>query len=198
MDGIVRTAMGLLAGFFGIYSLLIIIRIMLTWFSNVPSGKITGFLARITDPYLDWWRRRLSLRMGVLDFSPLAGIVALSVAQTLCSAVSRQGRISLGVILAVCLSAVWSAVSFLLIFCVIILVLRVIAYIGNMDTYGSPFWRVVNTISQPLLYRVNRIMFGKRIVGYKLGIISAIAAFIALWIGGHFAVGLLSGFLSGV
>jgi YggT family protein len=196
MDGIVRTVAGLLAGFFGIYSLLIIIRIMLTWFSNVPSGKITGFLARITDPYLDWWRRRLSLRVGVLDFSPLAGIVALSVAQTLCSAIARQGRISFGTILAVCLSAVWSAVSFLLFFCVIILVLRLIAYFCNTDTYGSPFWRVVNAISQPLLYRVNRIMFGRRIVGYKLGIISALVAFIALWIGGRFGVRLLAGFLS--
>jgi YggT family protein len=103
-----------------------------------------------------------------------------------------------GVILAVCLSAVWSAVSFLLVFCVIILVLRIIAYIGNMDTYGNPFWRVVNAISQPLLYRVNRIMFGKRIVGWKLGIISALAVFVALWIGGRIAVGLLTGFLSGM
>jgi YggT family protein len=196
MDGIVRTIAGLLAGFFGIYSLIIIIRIMLTWFSNVPTGKITGFLSRITDPYLDWWRRRLNLRVGFVDFSPIVGILVLSVAQTLCSAVGRQGRISLGVILAVCLSAVWSAVSFFLILCVIILVLRIIAYIGNMDTYSSPFWRVVNAISQPLLYRVNRIMFGRKIVSYKLGIISALVVFIALWIGGRFAVGLLSGILT--
>jgi YggT family protein len=196
MDGIVRTVAGLLAGFFGIYSLIIIIRIMLTWFSNVPTGRITGFLARITDPYLNWWRRRLSLRVGFVDFSPIVGIVALSVAQTLCSAVSRQGRISLGVILAVCLSAVWSAVSFLLGFFVIILVLRIIAYIGNMDTYGSPLWRVVDAISQPLLYRVNRIIFGRRIVSYKLAIISTLVVFIALWIGGRIAVGLLSSFLT--
>jgi YggT family protein len=194
----VRTVAGVLAGFFGIYSLLIVIRIMLTWFSHVSSGRLTGILARITDPYLDWWRHRLGLRVGFIDLSPLAGIIALSVAQTICSKIYTEGRISLGIILAVCLSALWSAVSFLLGFCVIILVLRIIAYIGNMDIYGSPFWRVVNAISQPLLYRVNRIIFGKKIVGYRLGIISALAVFAALWIGGRFAVNLLAGFLSGL
>jgi YggT family protein len=67
-----------------------------------------------------------------------------------------------------------------------------------MDIYGRPFWRAVNAISQPLLYRVNRIIFGRRIVGYKLGIISALVVFIALWIGGRFGVRLLAGFLAGM
>ena len=197
MDGIVRTVAYLLAGFFGIYILLIFIRIMLTWFSNVPSGKFTGFLARVTDPYLDWWRRRFGLQVGMLDFSPMAGIVALSVAQTICSEISRRGRISLGVILAACLSAVWSIISFLLFFCIIILVLRLIAYFINANIY-SRFWQVVDKISRPLLYRINRIMFGRRLVGYRMGIISAIVTLAVLWIGGRFVIHLFTGFLIGL
>ena len=197
MDGIVRTVAYLLAGCFGIYILLIFFRIMLTWFSNVPSGKFTGFLARITDPYLNWWRHRFNLRAGMLDFSPMVGIVVLSVAQTICSDISRRGRISMGIILAACLSAVWSIVSFLLVFCIVILVLRLIAYFINANIY-SRFWQVVDKISRPLLYRINRIMFGRRLVGYRLGVISAIAALAVLWIGCRFVMQLFTGFLIGL
>jgi YggT family protein len=172
---------------------------MLTWFSNVPSGgKITGILARVTDPYLNWWRQKFPLRAGILDLSPLAGIAAISVAQTICTEIARRGRISLGIILAVLLSAVWSVVSFILVFCIIVLVLRLIGYFCNANIYTSPFWRIVNAVSQPLLYRVNRIVFGKRLVGYKTGIISAVIVFAALWIGGRFVMGMLTGFLSGM
>ena len=195
MDGIkIQLIFRLLGGFLSLYSLLIVIRIMLTWFSHVPSAKPVEILARITDPYLNWWRGKLGLRIGFLDLSPLAGIVALSAAQTVCSLIARQGKISPMIILAVCLSAVWSAVSFLLIFCIIILVLRIIGYFTNANIY-SPFWKVVDAVSRTLLYRVNRIIFGKRIVGYKIGIISAVAVFAALWIGGRFAVGFVTGLL---
>ena len=175
--------MGLITALLDIYSLVILIRIILSWFSDFTSGRFTDFLARITDPYLNWWRQKLNLRVGFLDLSPLAGIVALSVAQTLCSLISQQGKITLGVILAVGLSALWSAVSFLLTFCIIILVLRLIAYFGNANIY-SPFWQVVDKISKPLLYRINRIMFGMRLIGYKVGIFSAIAALVVLRVGG--------------
>ena len=194
MDGIVRIVAGFLAGLFGIYSLLIIIRILMTWFSHVRSGRVVNFLTRITDPYLNWWRDKLGLRVGFLDLSPLAGMAVLSVLQTICSHISRQGRISLGIILGVCLSALWSAVSFLLGFCVIILVLRLIGYFINANIYNH-FWRVVDTISRPLLYHVNRIIFGKRLVSYKVGIISAVVVLAAIWAGGRFAVQMLTGLL---
>jgi len=197
MDGMIRIIFGFLAGFFGLYSLLIVIRILLTWFSNVPSGRFPVILSRITDPYLNWWRRKLGLRVGFIDLSPLAGMVALSVAQTICSVISRQGRISVGIILGVCISAMWSAVSFLIGFCVIFLVLRLIGYFINANIY-SPFWRVIDAISRPLLYRVSRILFGKRIVDYRVGIISAVAVFSGLWIGGYFGIRFLTGLLTGI
>ena len=194
MDGIIRPVAGLLSVIIGMYSLVIFFRLILTWFPGSPRGRFTDFLARITDPYLDWWRRKLNLRAGYMDLSPLAGIVALSVAQTVCSVLSRQGKISLGVIFGVCVSALWSAVSFLLDFCQIILILRFIAYLSSASIY-SPFWQVIDKISRSLLYRINRIMFGKRLVSYKVGMLSAIAALAVLWIGGGIGVRILTGLL---
>ena len=194
MEGIIRSVMGLLAMLVGVYSLLLIIRIILTWFSNAPSGRPVQFLAAITNPYLDWWRRKLNLRAGTLDLSPIVAIAALSVAQTICSTIAKQGRISMGIILAVCLSALWSAASFILGFCTIVLVLRFIGYMCNSNMY-STFWRIIDSISQPLQYRVNRIIFGKRLVRFTTGLVVSIIALVAVWAGGGLIVGLLTGLL---
>jgi len=189
-----RVIMGLLAMLISLYSLLIIIRIMLTWFSNAQYGRPVQVLAAITDPYLDWWRRNFSLRAGVLDLSPIAALAFLSIAQTVCSAISAQGRVSLGVILAVCLSAVWSAVSFIVGFSFIVLVLRFIGYISNSNMY-STFWRIIDSVSRPIMYRINRIVFGKRLVNFITGILVSITALAIIWIMGRVAVGLLRGLL---
>jgi len=194
MEGTMQIIFGILTAFLGIYSLLIIIRIILTWFSGGQFGRPMEILARITDPYLDWWRRRLNLRAGYLDLSPVVAMAALSVAQTICSAIAETGRFSLGLLLAVCLSALWSAISFLLGFCLIVLILRLIAYLVNADMF-SIFWRVIDSISRPLLYRVSRIIFGRRIVRFTTSIIITILALTALWIGGKIVIQFVSRFL---
>jgi YggT family protein len=197
MEGLIRSVTGLLAMLIGIYSLLIIIRIMLTWFSNAPYGKPVQILTAITDPYLDWWRQKLNLRAGALDLSPIAAIAALSVLQTVCSTVAKEGRISIGIILAVCLFALWSAASFILGFCVIVLVLRFIGYICNSDMY-STFWRIIDSISQPLQYRINRIIFGRRLVRFTTGLVVSIIALAVVWVGGGLIVRLLTELLLGL
>jgi len=184
--------MALLAKLIGLYSLLIIIRIILTWFSNIQYGKAAQILAGITDPYLDWWRRNFNLKAGVLDLSPIAALAFLSIVQTVCSAISRQGRVSLGIILAVCLSAVWSAVSFIVGFSFIVLVLRFIAFISNSNMY-STFWQIIDSVARPIMYRINRIIFGRRLVNFTTGIIVSIVALAIIWIMGRIAVGLLTG-----
>jgi YggT family protein len=194
MDGMMQKIMWLLASLAGLYSLLIMIRIILTWFSTTQQSALGAFLSRITDPYLNWWRRRLNLRIGVLDFSVVVALAVLSIFQTFCSKIAMFGRISPGTVLLICLSALWSAVSFILGFFLLVLILRFFAFIAHSDIY-SPFWNIVNTISQPILYRINRILFGKRIVRFATGIIVSILVLAALMAGGHIALKFLSGLL---
>ena len=189
-----QSLMWLLASLAGLYSLLIMIRIILTWFGSIQYSALGAFLSRVTDPYLDWWRRRLNLRIGVLDLSPIVAMAALSVFQTICSGIAVSGRISIGAVLSVCLSALWSAVSFILGFCLVILILRLIAYFARSNIY-SPFWNIVDTISRPIMYRVNRVIFGRRIVRFETGIIASVLVLAALMAGGHIAVELLAGLL---
>jgi len=194
MEGTMQIIFGILAGLLGLYSLLIIIRIILTWFSGGYYGRPAEILALITDPYLEWWRRRLNLRAGYLDLSPIVAMAALSVAQTICSAIAQTGRVTIGLMLAVCVSALWSAVSFILGFCVVVLVLRLIAYLINANMFGV-FWRVIDSISKPIQYRITRIVLGRRIVRFSTSIIITILVLIALWIGGSLVIQIVTGLL---
>jgi YggT family protein len=187
MEGIMQALMRLLAGLCGLYSFLILIRILLTWFSGSNYSKPVELLSRVTDPYLNWWRRIPWMRLGYLDLSPIAAMASVSILQTVFSAVARFGTISIGIIIAIVLSAVWSAVSFLLGFCIIILILRFIAYMTNRDIMNG-FWHIIDTISRPILYRVNRVIFGKRIVGYMTSLVVSAVMLILLWTGGKFLI----------
>jgi YggT family protein len=162
--------------------LLIFIRIMLTWFSGVQYGKPYEIISGLTDPYLNWFRRFPALRIASLDLSPIAALAVLSVVNNVFNTLARYGRISLGVIAAMILSALWSAVSFLLGFAIVIVALRLIAYLSNRDMY-SMFWGVIDTLSAPILYRICRIIFQARLVSYLTRLITSIAVLLILRIG---------------
>jgi YggT family protein len=187
MEGIMRTVMNLLASLIGIYMLLIFIRIILTWFSGARYGRPVEILGAITDPYLNWWRTRFNLKAGFLDLSPIAGMAALSLAQTIFSTIAVYGRISAGIILSVALSSVWSAVSFILGFFIVVLILRLIAYLTNRDTYSN-FWHIIDAISAPLLFRITRFFYKDRILNYLSGVIFSLALLLGLFIAGGAAV----------
>jgi len=190
-----RLIFGILASAAGIYSLLILIRIVLSWFGGITGGKPVALLAKVTDPYLDWWRSHLNLRIGVLDFSAVAGVVAVSLAQNIFYSLSNTGVIKLGNILAILLLSIWSITSFLLGLCLVIIILRLIAYVTNRDIY-SPFWKAIDSISQPILYRTNRIIFGKKIGGFLKGIIISALLLAALMFAGNIAFNALAAMLT--
>jgi YggT family protein len=171
--------MNILGGITSIYMILIFIRIILTWFAGANYGGTYEALRRITDPYLDWFRRFPVLRAGLFDLSPIAALAVLSLLNRIFITLGRYGRISAGIILGMILSSLWSALSFILGFFILILVLRLIAYLTNRDTYHT-FWRVIDAISQPVLYRIGRIIFRDRLVNYLTSLIVSIAVLLVL------------------
>jgi YggT family protein len=184
----------LLGNLAGLYMLLIFIRVMLTWFRGGGFGRPQEILARITDPYLNWWRRFPALRAGYFDLSPIAAMAALSLAQNIFSVIARYGHITVGISLWIALSSLWSAASFILGFLIVVLVLRLIAYLANQNIY-NPFWRVVDAISQPVLYRITRIFFRARLINYLAGIFLSIGVLAALLLAGGLLVTLAGGLL---
>jgi YggT family protein len=192
-----RLIMNFLAALTGLYTLLIFVRVMTSWFiggGRGDYGRPLELLRRVTDPYLSWWSRFSFLRAGYLDLSPIAGMAFLSLLQNIFGAVAKTGQIRAGIILFIALSSLWSALSFILGFLVIVLVLRFVAFITNRNVYGG-FWRIVDTISRPVLYRITRIFFRSRIVNYLSGLIISTLTLLFLLIAGGIAVRSLSLFL---
>ena len=64
---------------FTVYTLLLIARIILSWFPSAQRTKIAHFLSFYTDPYLNIFRRIIPPIGGVLDLSPLVAFFALQV-----------------------------------------------------------------------------------------------------------------------
>jgi YggT family protein len=65
--------------FIGFYLLLLIVRVLLTWFPNVNwSSQPFAALSQITDPYLNIFRSIIP-PLGGMDFSPMLALLALQV-----------------------------------------------------------------------------------------------------------------------
>jgi len=186
-----RFIFGILAAITGIYSLIILIRIIFSWFGNMVGGKPVEIINKITDPYLDWWRKKLHLNIGGFDFSVIPAVVFLSLIQSIFKILSTSGKITLGFLLIQILLSLWSIFSFIIIFFIIVIVIRAIGYLTNGDIY-NPFWGLIDSITQPLLYRMNRIFFGKKIGNYLAGIFLSLLFLIILLVGGNLIMMFLS------
>lgn len=79
MDAPAELLINTLSNFLQIYSLLLIIRILLTWFPTVDwMNQLAGFLSPITDPYLDIFRSFIP-PIGGMDFSPMLAILVIQI-----------------------------------------------------------------------------------------------------------------------
>lgn len=67
-----------LSTFIQLYSLLLFIRILLTWFPNVDwYNQPFAALGQVTDPYLNIFRSFIP-PLGGIDFSPILAIIVLN------------------------------------------------------------------------------------------------------------------------
>ncbi|MDR2313362.1 MAG: YggT family protein [Spirochaetaceae bacterium] len=188
-------AASVLAGIISVYMFLIFIRIILTWFPGANFGGLFIFLCHICDPYLNWFRRFRPFKNSPIDFSPLIALGVLSLFHRLILLWGSPGGGSPGALLILLLNAAWSIIVWILGFFIVILILRMAAYLGNYNIY-SPFWHFVDLIAQPLMYRISSIFFPSKIVHYLFRIIFSIvilaAVAVLLWGIFHFGVRLLA------
>ena len=79
----VSTFLQIIAQTLQIYSFVLIVRVLLTWFPNVDMGNpVLSTVSSITDPYLNAFRGLLP-PLGGLDISAILAFVALSLMQQL-------------------------------------------------------------------------------------------------------------------
>ncbi len=80
---IISTILGVLGQTIQIYTFLLIIRVLLSWFPNLDfSNPIISNLTAITDPYLNIFRGIIP-PLGGLDLSPILAFLLLNFSESL-------------------------------------------------------------------------------------------------------------------
>ena len=69
-----------------VYTVIIFIRILMSWFTRIPYNRFLDaflkFVAEVTDPYLNLFRKfipMVRIGPGALDLSPIVAILVLSI-----------------------------------------------------------------------------------------------------------------------
>ncbi|HEY9906832.1 MAG TPA: YggT family protein [Thermosynechococcaceae cyanobacterium] len=82
MNPLVLLLFNTLVTFVNIYTALLFIRILLSWFPNIDwSSAPFSILSQLTDPYLNLFRSIIP-PLGGLDFSPILALLLLQVLQS--------------------------------------------------------------------------------------------------------------------
>ncbi len=69
--------------FFLVFTMMIFVRIVGSWFPSVAAHPLMGYVSRFTDPYLNFFRKLIPPIGGTFDLSPLLGFFTLQIAEQL-------------------------------------------------------------------------------------------------------------------
>jgi len=173
-----------------VYMLLCTLRILLTWVPRDDTGKAGALLARAVDPWLAIFSQVRILHVGRFDFSPIASLALLAVLNQVFATLAFSGAITIGGLIALLVDALWSAVAFVLAFLAIAALARLIAYTARWNSL-HPLWMVIDSMLNPVLFRITRLFWRDRIVNYLQGLVTGFAILVLLRIGGDLLIGVV-------
>ena len=187
---IFQITMTVLSKLLSFYSLLLFIRILLTWFHNPVLDKPKEILGYVVDPYLNKFRGIEWLRFGMLDFSPVLAFILLGLAINITSHLSMGQAVTIGMILAYLIRDIWGFAAF---FMNILIIMLIVFLVANLMGRNIMLGGLNN-----LLYRItDRVMslFGRQTYHMTQGIIVSLVALLVLRIGLQIGISWLVNFL---
>ncbi|MDD4012182.1 MAG: YggT family protein [Sphaerochaetaceae bacterium] len=165
----------LISSLLGIYSLLLGVRIMLTWFPAMRGNSLTEYLRKITDPFLNMFRSIKVLRIGMLDLSPLLGFLLLNLLKSIFTILGYQGTIQLKQILGLIIQGLWSYLgSYAFVIVGVILLVRLLIT-DNVSPTAAGIKNSVDPKLEPYVRWVYRSFFKGRAVNEKKVVATAFA-----------------------
>ena len=172
----------IISAFLSLYSLLCLLRIIITWIPNYSYSKPADILAQICDPYMNLFRGIKWLRFGSFDFSPALALCILGAGSQLFSSLANGGYISLQMILAMILGIFFSILSSLIFFLIILFAIRLILIMINRDSYNTSGFMAnqIDSSISPIVYRIARTFAMGRRITYKAALIISIIALLFL------------------
>ena len=177
-----------------IYSLIILVRIVLTWMPGTTYGRVGQFLARVTDPYLNLFRQVRFLTIGNINFSPVLGLILLSIANRIAATLAFSEVVHWTTIVAVFIQVVIGAIGFFSGLFAVVGGVRLIGLLIKRDG-TQRFWYMLDHILQPMAYRVANTILRGRPVKYiqTLGLFIGVMLLITIGVNllGSALIGLL-------
>lgn len=190
MDDWLKLALGIVAALLQVYMVLIFIRIILSWLSMDRHQPVVVILGRITDPYLNWFRRFRFLHINGIDFTPILALFVLNFFQILALKLSIWGKVTLAITLSIFTELVWATLGFFIMLYAILALVRFLSLKFNWS--GQLIWNILDTFLHPLAYRFGTITARNKFVAYpKMLLIIAIVGAV-LWVGGNIGFGILA------
>lgn len=183
----------IISAFLSLYSLLCLLRIIITWIPNYSYSKPADILAQICDPYMNLFRGIKWLRFGSFDFSPALALCILGAGSQLFSSLANGGYINLQMILAMILGIFFSILSSLIFFLIILFAIRLIFIMINRDSYNKSGFMAnqIDSSISSIVYRIARTFAMGRRITYKAALIISIIALLFL----QFALRILLAFI---
>lgn len=173
------------------YYLMIIVRILLTYFQqrmgSTPESALTVILRKSVDPFLDLFRRLFPVQLGNLDLSPIFALLSVSLVQRLLQIFIYTGKMTLGYAMAFIIRSLWwSAGAYIVGIVAILLAIR-LYFCYHKSPLSIQLIAALERLVDPILDFVHRLIFaGKEIANKKLiwaTLIFIVAIFILLSLG---------------
>ena len=209
----------LIAWVLGVYSLVILVRIIISWillFSRIngwrsgnggygynqedpnhPSGLANAdkVLGKICDPYLHMFSGVKFLRRSSLDLTPVLALVLLNFVRSVLGMFADVGSLSLWVILAILVNALWrSLFAFLLFLLIVLLIIRF--FLGRSTSYSSGNWiNTIDPILDPSVNRVYKLFYKNKQVDDQKIVLTSIIFYAVILVVTSVAVNALVNFL---
>ena len=165
-----RLTMQIMSGLIMVYVLLIMLRVIFSW---VPEGgaegtmKIKSLVMKLTDPYMNRFQGFSRLRFGMIDFSPVLGMMILFFMLFVTQRLAGGDFPSRGELLMWLTAMVWGIIAFLVTLAAVLMLIRLVSL---YTVKGRPMW--TDRLDSFLFPRVSRILgfFTNRTVSYRVAL----------------------------
>ena len=194
MEMLIRTLNALLS----VYMVLLIIRVMLTWFRGSQQGALFHYLSMVTDPYLNWFRRFSVLRFGMIDFSPIVAFVVLGFIINILASIAAYGKLTVGIILALLVNGIWSIISFIMVLFIIFIIIRLIGATVARGGFIANISPGIDSIIEPVTSWVRRTIFRNKFTPYTTQLAVSAVVLLVANIAGRFIFRYLTSIAAGL
>ncbi|MBJ2356673.1 YggT family protein [Sphaerochaeta sp. S2] len=187
----------IVASLLSFYSLLIWLRIILTWIrvpGQTQENPLAYYIGKVVDPYLSWFRGISSLRRSHIDLTPLVALAVLSVVQSMLRFYGAYGTITIGMVVALIIQTLWSYLLSPVFWFLIILLGFRLFFCYKRSAKTISYITMLDSLIGGVLNWVQRLFYPKRTINDRQLVTTALVFFIVLNIAASFAIRFLVNF----